>query len=72
LLQRLAAAIEARTGAYLARHGQEGMGVGAVLFDRSRVVRVVGPRGSLFWEAFRGAVPSASREPSSGERWGEP
>jgi cobalt-precorrin-5B (C1)-methyltransferase len=72
LLQRLAAAIEVRTGAYLARHGQEGMGVGAVLFDRSRVVRVVGPRGSLFWEAFRGAVPSASREPSSGERWGEP
>lgn len=53
LLQRVAAAIESRSQAYLARHGQEGLAVGAVLFDRSRVVRVCGPVGSGQWAAFR-------------------
>lgn len=54
LLRRVAAAIETRSRAYLARHGQEGLEVGAVLFDRSRVVRVCGPRGAEHWDAFRG------------------
>lgn len=45
LRQRLAAAIEQRSLAYLARYGQVGMAVGAVLFDRSRQVCAQGPMG---------------------------
>ena len=53
LLLRVATAIETRSQAYLARHGQETLSVGAVLFDRSRAVRVCGPVGSGQWAAFR-------------------
>lgn len=54
LLRRLAAAIESRSQAYLARHGQERMAVGAALFDRSRALRVCGPRGADQWARLRG------------------
>ncbi|MEY3735590.1 MAG: hypothetical protein RLZZ624_649 [Cyanobacteriota bacterium] len=54
LLRRLAAAIESRSQAYLARHGQERMAVGAALFDRSRSLRVCGPLGADHWARFRG------------------
>ncbi|MFM8525114.1 MAG: cobalt-precorrin-5B (C(1))-methyltransferase CbiD [Cyanobacteriota bacterium] len=50
---RVATAIETRCRAYLARHGQQGLQVGAVLFDRSRTVRACGPLGSGQWGAFR-------------------
>jgi cobalt-precorrin-5B (C1)-methyltransferase len=45
LRQRLAAAIEQRSLDYLARYGQVGMAVGAVLFDRSRQLSAQGPVG---------------------------
>jgi cobalt-precorrin-5B (C1)-methyltransferase len=52
LRQRIAAAIEERSGAYLARHGQHGMAVGAVLFDRARRIRAGGPVGGPLLEAL--------------------
>jgi len=45
LRDRLAAAVETRSGAYLARHGGGSLAVGAVLFDRSRRIRAAGPIG---------------------------
>ena len=45
LRQRVAAAIEQRSMDYLARYGQVGMVVGAVLFDRSRQLCAQGPVG---------------------------
>jgi cobalt-precorrin-5B (C1)-methyltransferase len=51
---RIAATVEARTGAYLQRHGVAGASVGAVLFDRSRRIRARGPVGGSLLEAFRG------------------
>ena len=45
LRNRIASAIERRSTAYLARYGQKGLAVGAVLFDRSRAVSVAGPIG---------------------------
>ena len=54
LRQRIAQAIEARTCAYLQRHGVGGPAVGAVLFDRSRRIRARGPVGAVLLEAFRG------------------
>jgi cobalt-precorrin-5B (C1)-methyltransferase len=45
LRDRLAAAVETRSGAYLARHGGGSLAVGAVLFDRSRSIRAAGPIG---------------------------
>jgi len=45
LWQAVAAAVEERSLAYLARYGCSGMGVGAALFDRQRRVRWAGPRG---------------------------
>ncbi|EDY38367.1 cobalamin biosynthesis protein CbiD [Cyanobium sp. PCC 7001] len=53
---RIAAAIEERSGAYLARYGQEGMAVGAVLFDRSRRICAQGPKGGAL--LHRLAAPS--------------
>jgi cobalt-precorrin-5B (C1)-methyltransferase len=50
---RLAAAVEGRSVAYLARHGVPAMVVGAALFDRARRLRVCGPRGAELLEAFR-------------------
>jgi cobalt-precorrin-5B (C1)-methyltransferase len=71
LLLRLGRAIEVRSRAYLARHGQEAMEVGAVLFDRSRVVRVCGPLGAQQWQAFRAGGSSIEPAPGGGRR-GEP
>ena len=54
LRRRVAAAIESRTVAYLARHAAAGPLVGAVLFDRARRIRATGPVGQALLEAFRG------------------
>jgi cobalt-precorrin-5B (C1)-methyltransferase len=53
LRQRIAAAVEQRSSAYLARYGQEGPLVGAVLFDRSRRLCALGPVGTELWQALR-------------------
>ena len=45
LRDRLAAAVESRSAAYLARHGGSSLAVGAVLFDRGRQVCAQGPLG---------------------------
>jgi cobalt-precorrin-5B (C1)-methyltransferase len=57
LRDRLAAAVETRSAAYLARHGGVGLVVGAVLFDRGRRVRAVGPVGGPLLQAL--ASPGA-------------
>jgi cobalt-precorrin-5B (C1)-methyltransferase len=54
LRQRVAAAVEQRSRAYLARHGQHDLEVGAVLFDRSREICASGPLGQQLLQAFRG------------------
>ena len=53
LRQRVAAAVEQRSRAYLARHGQEHLQVGAVLFDRSRELCATGPLGQQLLQAFQ-------------------
>ena len=53
LQQRLAAAVEERAAAYLARHGQQTLQPGAVLFDRERQISAEGPRGAALLQAFR-------------------
>ena len=53
LRQRIAAAVEQRSRAYLARHGQHDLQVGAVLFDRSRCVCASGPVGQQLLQAFQ-------------------
>jgi cobalt-precorrin-5B (C1)-methyltransferase len=53
LQQQLAAAVEQRSAAYLARHGQSGLRVGAVLFDRGRRLCAQGPCGAELLQAFR-------------------
>jgi cobalt-precorrin-5B (C1)-methyltransferase len=53
LQQQLAAAIEERSAAYLARHGQRGLQIGAVLFDRGRRLCAQGPCGAELLQAFR-------------------
>jgi cobalt-precorrin-5B (C1)-methyltransferase len=58
LRDRLAAAIETRSAAYLARHGGGGLAVGAVLFDRGRRIRAEGPLGGPLLAAL--ARPHAS------------
>jgi len=57
---RIAAAIEQRSAAYLARYGQQRMAVGAVLFDRSRRLCARGPQGALLWAALTGTEFSAA------------
>ena len=54
LRDRLAAAIEARTLAYLGRHGTATPQLGAVLFDRGRHIRAAGPVGALLLRELRG------------------
>ncbi|MFZ0408090.1 MAG: cobalt-precorrin-5B (C(1))-methyltransferase CbiD [Cyanobium sp.] len=56
LRRRIAQTIEARTDAYLQRHGAAGSAVGAVLFDRARRIRAAGPVGTVLLEAFRGST----------------
>ena len=53
LQQQLAAAIEERSAAYVARHGQRGLRIGAVLFDRGRRLCAQGPCGAELLQAFR-------------------
>jgi cobalt-precorrin-5B (C1)-methyltransferase len=55
LRRRLAATIEDRSRDYLANHGESGMAVGAVLFDRGRRIRAAGPVGGPLLEALGGA-----------------
>ena len=50
---QVAAAVEQRSLSYLARHGQSGLRVGAVLFDRQRRICGQGPVGAELWQAFR-------------------
>ena len=54
LRARVAAAVEERSAAYLARYGQQAMAVGAVLFDRQRRICARGPLGVQLLEAFQG------------------
>jgi cobalt-precorrin-5B (C1)-methyltransferase len=61
LRDRLAAAVETRSGAYLARHGGGSLAVGAVLFDRSRRIRAAGPIGGPLLEAL--TEPGAASPP---------
>jgi len=53
LRARIAAAVEQRSAAYLARYGQQAMAVGAVLFDRQRRICARGPEGAALLQAFR-------------------
>jgi cobalt-precorrin-5B (C1)-methyltransferase len=53
LQQRLAASVEERSRAYLARHGQRQIRVGALLFDRQRQLCAEGPEGAGLLQAFR-------------------
>ena len=50
---RLAAAVEQRSQAYLARHGGMPLQLGAVLFDRQRRICAEGPCGAALLETFR-------------------
>ena len=52
---RIAAAVEARSRAYLARYGHTGLEVGAVLFDRSRQVCALGPVGDVLFRSLGGS-----------------
>ena len=52
LRARIAAAVEQRSLAYLARYGQERMAVGAVLFDRRRSICARGPVAEQLWGGF--------------------
>ena len=63
LRDRLAAAVESRSAAYLARHGGGGMAVGAVLFDRSRRVRAAGPIGGPLLAALAGPGAASTAQP---------
>ncbi len=46
LQSRIASTIERRSRVYLERHGQVAMAVGAVLFNRSRLLSAAGPTGA--------------------------
>ena len=52
---RIAAAVEARSRAYLARYGHSGLAVGAVLFDRARQVCALGPVGDGLFRSLGGS-----------------
>jgi cobalt-precorrin-5B (C1)-methyltransferase len=54
LRTRMAATIERRSAAYLARHGAGPLDLGAVLFDRGRQVCALGPVGGRLLEALKG------------------
>ena len=53
---RLAATIEQRAAAYMARHGAGPMAIGAVLFDRGRQVCALGPVGGGLLEALKASA----------------
>jgi cobalt-precorrin-5B (C1)-methyltransferase len=56
LRARLAATIEQRATAYLARHGAGPMAIGSVLFDRGRQVCALGPVGRGLLEALKASA----------------
>jgi cobalt-precorrin-5B (C1)-methyltransferase len=53
LQHQVVTAVEQRSAAYLARHGQRAMRIGAVLFDRGRCLCAQGPCGAELLQAFR-------------------
>jgi cobalt-precorrin-5B (C1)-methyltransferase len=53
LQQQVATAVEERSRHYVARHGQSGLQIGAVLFDRGRRLCAQGPCGAELLQAFR-------------------
>jgi cobalt-precorrin-5B (C1)-methyltransferase len=53
LQYRVASAVEQRSAAYLARHGERSMRIGAALFDRDRRLCAEGPCGAELLQAFR-------------------
>jgi cobalt-precorrin-5B (C1)-methyltransferase len=65
LRDRLAAAVESRSDAYLARHGGGSMAVGAVLFERSRRICAAGPIGGPLLEALSEVVAASPPPPES-------
>jgi cobalt-precorrin-5B (C1)-methyltransferase len=65
LRDRLAAAVESRSAAYLARHGGGSMAVGAVLFERSRRICAAGPIGGPLLEALSEVVAASPPPPES-------
>jgi cobalt-precorrin-5B (C1)-methyltransferase len=65
LRDRLAMAVETRSGAYLARHGGGSLAVGAVLFDRSRRIRASGPIGGPLLAALAEPGAAATLHPVS-------
>ena len=60
LRQQLAAQIEQRSQAYLARYGCDAIQVGAVLFDRGRQICARGPIGEALLEALAGDARGGS------------
>ncbi len=54
---RIAAAVEQRSAAYLARYGQESMAVGSALFNRGRRLAALGPQGAELWRALAAETP---------------
>jgi cobalt-precorrin-5B (C1)-methyltransferase len=59
----IAAAVEERSAAYLARYGQERLQVGALLFDRRRRPVAAGPRGQLLLAALGAPSLGSPSEP---------
>ena len=57
LTARIAAAVEQRSAAYLARYGHSATAVGAVLFDRSRQLVGQGPLGAALLAELSGGAP---------------
>jgi cobalt-precorrin-5B (C1)-methyltransferase len=54
LRRRIAAAVETRSLAYLARYGHTRTQVGAALFDRNRRLCALGPSGDELFRRFGG------------------
>jgi cobalt-precorrin-5B (C1)-methyltransferase len=71
LRDRLAAAVETRSGAYLVRHGGGSLAVGAVLFDRNRRIRATGPIGGPLLAALAEPGAASTPLPQSGAAGGE-
>jgi cobalt-precorrin-5B (C1)-methyltransferase len=66
LKARIAAAVEQRSAAYLARYGQTAMAVGAVLFDRSRQLAARGPLGAVLLAELACSGAAVSGEVAEG------
>ena len=53
LRDRIAMAVEQRSAAYVARYGPSALAIGAVLFDRQRLICAQGPVGASLFGRFR-------------------